>query len=608
LKRYFPSFKQYSWIVLVCTVLALAAGYGLAKSQPQAYIVSATIIVNATAPGTTFQGASASATDSITQAANDAAEIPTRLVMGYIYQQEPKIKARGFQPDDLLYDVAALVPSPTVPTISITATTAHAEDAVLLANAVANDYKAYKDQQLQQHLKDTRASLQAQYDNYQTQSNALEAKILSYPQTDPHVVVYTQDRTALTSAMNAVQTQLLQLPPTVESDVFVLQTAKITDVQSSSKSTILISVSAVVGLILGLLLLLLMVFIDDRLRGDDQVTEKLGMTYLGGLSTSADIKGGSIPTTGRAAQQLTDIGANLQLTEVLPGPWRVPQGTALLVTSPQSAEGKTTVAAGLAASVARSGRSVLVIDGNLRKPGTHLAFGMSPASFGLSGLLKAAPGTENLDAAVQRTNTPGVWLMPAGAAAEDATLLLAQKLPGILAQLTKKTDFIIIDGPSVLDGAEASLLASTADGVALVVDNRHDKLALLLRTKDVLRSVTEKPIGVIINRLSRRKRNPYYTAAVIPDVNADKEVIAQTHASNGHNGNGNSNDQKPEQVMATPMAPMAPIAPVSNPSPLSGYAVPPSPNRGTTSLMDFSTMQSNNPNPPSPFPSPREKR
>ena len=100
-------------------------------------------------------------------------------------------------------------------------------------------------------------------------------------------------------------------------------------------------------------------------------------------------------------------------------------------------------------------------------------------------------------------------------------------------------------------------MGRAGDGVALVVDNRHDKLALLLRTKDVLRSVTEKPIGVIINRLSHRKRNPYYTAAVIPDVNADKEVIAQTHASNGHNGNGNSNDQKPEQVMATPIAPMA---------------------------------------------------
>ncbi len=112
--------------------------------------------------------------------------------------------------------------------------------------------------------------------------------------------------------------------------------------------------------------------------------------------------------------------------------------------------------------------------------------------------------------------------------------------------------------------------------------------------------MTEKPIGVIINRLSRRKRNPYYTAAVIPDVNADKEVTPHTHASNGHNGNG----QKPEQVAA---APMAPIAPVGNSSSLSGYAVPPSPNRGTTSLMDFSTMQSN-PNSSSPFPSPREKR
>ncbi|GAC1381656.1 MAG: hypothetical protein NVSMB33_08520 [Ktedonobacteraceae bacterium] len=600
MRRYFPSIRHYSWIVLVCTVLALIAGYGLVKAQPQSYVVSSTLLINAIAPGTTFPGASASATDSITQANDFASVIPTRLIMGYVYDHEPKIKARGFQPDDLLVDVTALVPSPLASTISITATTAHPEDAVLLTNAVAKGFQAFKDEELQQHLTETRATLQSQLNNYQNQSNALEARILSYPSNDPHVTVLTQDRTQITSAMNAVQTQLLQLPPTIHSDVFILQLAKPSDVQSSAKSTIIIVVAGAVGLILGLLLLLLMVFIDDRLRGDDQVTAKLGMTYLGGLTTNEEIKSGSIPTAGVAAHQFTDIGANLQLTEVLPGPWRAPQGAVLLVTSPQIAEGKTTVATGLAASLASSGRSVLLIDGNLRKPSTHLAFGISPASFGLSGLLKAT-GAENLDAAVQRSNIPGVWLIPGGKASEDSTLLLAQKLPAILAQLARKTDIIIIDGPAVLDGAEASLLASMVDGIALVVDNRHDKLAMLLRTKDVLRSVTEKPIGVIINRLSRKKRNPYYTAAVVPDANAEKTVVASTYTSNGHNGNGNGksngNGQKLDQIAASP-------SPMVNPSSLSGYAVPSAPNRAPASLMDFSSVQSN-PNPPSPFPSTR---
>src|SRR5437667_11661810 len=102
-----------------------------------------------------------SVNDRISQASDDAAEIPSRLVMGYVYAHEPKIKARGFQPDDLLVDVTALVPLPTAATISITATASHPGDAALLANAVATGFKAFKDAELQQHLKGTRASLQA---------------------------------------------------------------------------------------------------------------------------------------------------------------------------------------------------------------------------------------------------------------------------------------------------------------------------------------------------------------------------------------------------------------------------------------------------------------
>jgi Mrp family chromosome partitioning ATPase len=158
-------------------------------------------------------------------------------------------------------------------------------------------------------------------------------------------------------------------------------------------------------------------------------------------------------------------------------------------------------------------------------------------------------------------------------------------MPAILAQLRKKTDWIIIDGPPLLSGAEASLLASMSDGVAMVVDARHDKIALLLRAKAVLRSLTHTPVGIILNQVSQRKRNPYYAVAYAEDTAS--MLSGQKYSSNGYDvTNGRS-----EQAGAAPSP--------STPNQFATSSLP-----GRPVPMDLPVMQPN-PNPPSPFPSPR---
>jgi len=587
--------KKYAWIIPLCLVICLIAGYFAAKAQPAAYQVSSTLLVSAGSPGTTYPGVSASSSDSLSQATDDTTEIPTRSVMSFVYNFDPAIGQHHFSADDLLVDVAALNPSTTSATIVLTATALHQADALLLVNDVAQGYQAYKTKQLRDQLDIERQSLQNQYNQYKAQSVALEQQILRYTNpSDPHVPLLTADRSTIDSAMTNIQGQLLQLPPTqnIHSDISIIQPAKLSDVTSTSKTTTILAVTGGIGLVVGILLWLLFVMMDNRVRADDQVPEKLGLSYLGSLTTNKEIQPGTVPTGTEVAHQLSDIGVNLRLTGVLPGSWRIPQGAILLVTSAQPVEGKTTVASGLAAALARGGRSVLVIDGDLRNPTTHLAFGMTQSSFGLSGLLKAN-GNENLDAVVQRSNISGVWVLPGGATLEEATLLLDQRLPSILAQLRKKTDIIIIDGPALLSGSEATLLASMADGVALVVDARHDKVPLLLRAKGVLTSLTSTPIGVVMNRVARRKRNPYYAMAY-NEGNATETTSTKQNSLYSGNGNGNGvSNGRPEQTVS---------APGSSPN---FYGVAPSPGRpGVAQPMDFPVMQPN-PNPPSPFPSPR---
>jgi polysaccharide biosynthesis transport protein len=594
LSSYFPAMKKYIWVVIVCFVLVTVLGYAVDKSQKPVYQASATLYVDTTAPGTslTANGSSSSATtDSITQSTNYSAEIMTNAVMSYVLQYDPKLKQRGFTAADLQADISATNPSATAATVLITASALHTADAVLVANDVAYGFVAYKTQELTTQLTTERNYYQNTLNQYQEQVNKLEEEILSYGNSsDPHVALYTEDRDTLETNMTSVRTTLLNLPSTVHSDATVVQIAMPSTTTLSSKGSEIVAVAAVLGLIIGLLIWLLLIYSDNRVRSEDQVPEKLGMSYLGTIAKNKqDISAGAVPTTGAVARELADIAVNLHLTGLIAGQARAPQGAVLLVTSAQAAEGKTTVATGLAAALAKSGKSALVIDGNLRNPATHLAFGVTSPAFGLSSLLRGN-GSESVDSAVQRTSTPGVWFLPGGAEADDAPLLIEQRLPSVLTQLRQKTDWIIIDGPSVLSGADASILASMADGVVLVVDGGNDKLKLLLRAKAVLMTLTHTSIGVVMNRMPPRKRNAYYAVTYVEEGAYNVVPAVQGAMANGSN-HGITNGQPVGQTYA-----------ISGASTPNSYGMAPA--RPAALPMDFPVMQPN-PNPASPFPAQR---
>lgn len=611
MKRFIPSVKQYSWVILVCLIIATIAGFILSKITPANYTVNALLFVNQGAPGTSLPGYSPSGTN-IDAANNYAPEILSRKVMEYVYTLEPKLRQRHYAPDDLLLDTTDAV-STTAGEITVTAIASNTDDTVLIANAVVNGFAQYVTDQRQQLLALEKKNLQDQITTLNDQKGKDQANMRAQASTTtPDYIFASTDLGQVNQRLNAVEQQLNQLPVAVQGDVFVIQKAKPGDVASSSKGSLIIAAGAGVGLLLGIMILILMIMLDNRLRGGDRVKEKLGLSYLGGLFSNNDLKASPAQARGIALQQFTDLRVNLRLTGLIPAEAQAPNGAALLVTSPQVAEGKTTVAVGLAAAVARSGGTVVVVDGNLKNPTTHLAFGMGAAGMGLAGLLKGT-GREAVDDVVQRSNVPGVWLLPAGATMEDATLLMEQKLPSIMAQLRRKADLVIIDGPSVLNGAEASLMASMVDGVAMVVDFRHDKIPLLIRAKETLTSLVHTPVGVIMNRLPLEKRNGYFATAVIDTPRAEKlapvSLAAAGDTGNGKmpfsgnrngngssnmlvNGNGNGNGQTSEPMIAsapTPIAPssytnMAPMPPAlslppSQPTLVGSSTVPATPTR-----------------------------
>lgn len=590
MRRYFPSIKQYSWVILISFFIALATGVFLSKITPSTYTVNSIMLAIVGAPGTTIPGVSPSGT-SLDAATNYAPEIMSRSVFEYVVANNPDVSNRHYTADDLLYDIVA-APSTTAATVTITATTSNVKDCVLLANAVSEGFQNYIQSQRQAALDEQRNKLQTQLNADIQQKTTDQKTMQSIANTsDIRYILASNDLQNANQQINSVQSQIDQLPSTVSSDIVVIQKAKLIDVQASSKGSLVVAAAGAVGILIGIVIMFLMIFLDDRLRGEDRVKEKLGMAYLGGVFTDGQIKQNPALAKGAVMHQFADIAVHLRLTGVLPGEWRSPRGVALLITSAQTAEGKTSIAAGLASTVARGGSSVVVVDGNLQKPTTHLTFGISSTGMGVAGLLKGT-GAEPVDSAVVRSNIPGVWVLPAGREMEDSTLLLEQRFGSVLAQLRKKTDLVIVEGPPLLSGSEALLLATMVDGVALVLDSRHDKLKLILRVKEMLASLTHTPSGVILNHMPRRKRNSYFASAT-PSNSAPENRMPASAYVNTSNGNGIGNvsgfERRGEMVAAInssaiPMNGMdipakanTPPVPMQPPAPVNGMSIHPEP-------------------------------
>jgi capsular exopolysaccharide synthesis family protein len=532
-KRSLARVKQYGWIIILCTCLAAIIGFGVVKIQKPVYQASATMYVIAGAPGNSFTP-SLTTNDSIGLATNYASQILSSSTMEYVYQSDPNLANRGYGAADLLADITTL-PSATSSTFLVIASASNANDAALLANDVANGFQKYVQAQMQTQLTGLQTSLQNKLTAALKQKSSIEGTLLTVPSnTDPHFAVDNSELTDIYHTIDSLQQQLLALPASATSNLAVIQVATPQSAAPVLKANVVVAATAALGLLLGTLIMLLVIYLDNRLQSVDEVRDKLEMAYLGGIAQSKALQEHPTRPDNSAARELADIGANLRLLGMLPDRKKLSAAPVLLITSAQVSEGKTTAAAALAATLASSGNAVLVIDANLQRPATHLSFDASNSPIGLSGLLKST-GAINVDEVVQRASVPGIWLLSGGAPMNPAGLLLEQRLPALLAHLRRNVDVIIVDGPALLSGSEGCILASMAEGVALVVDSRHDRLPLLLRAKEVLNSLPYVPVGVVMNRFHQSDRNQYYLAA--SPANSKVEETAPARPTAGGNPN-----------------------------------------------------------------------
>ncbi len=146
----------------------------------------------------------------------------------------------------------------------------------------------------------------------------------------------------------------------------------------------------------------------------------------------------------------------------------------MMVTSPHPGDGKSTTISNLAVSFAQTGKKVLLIDSDMRRPTIAKVFGID-ATPGLADKLR---GTLDLPQVVQGTDVPNLSIMSHGSpTSEPAELLESVQFTNLLLECRKEFDLILIDAPPLLAVADPSIIAPLVDSVLLTVQVRKNGAA-----------------------------------------------------------------------------------------------------------------------------------
>lgn len=168
----------------------------------------------------------------------------------------------------------------------------------------------------------------------------------------------------------------------------------------------------------------------------------------------------------------------------------------ILVTSPSEGEGKTTIAANLAISMALQGESVLLIDANLSKPAMHSLFKIRN-TIGLTDLLMRET---TLGQAVYPNWVETLAILTTGEKLPKAGLLGSGVMNEILFEATEIYDKVIIDSASILEATDTKLLAHMCDGVLLVIQKDHTSIEDASQARKMLEMAKATVIGGVLNK------------------------------------------------------------------------------------------------------------
>ncbi len=276
-----------------------------------------------------------------------------------------------------------------------------------------------------------------------------------------------------------------------------------------SVSNVPVSPNIMLGLAVGIMLSLLVAIagallrdlLDRTLKSRDDIEKITGVPALATLPFDPLIKKNPVAsdTDVSLAEAFRVLRTNLQFASL------DESVRSILVSSAVPNEGKTLVATNLALSMVQAGRSVLIIDADMRNPNVAQRLGLENSV----GVISVLLGRTTLDDAIQ-THVNGVHFLGTGPKPPNpAELLGTQAMRTLLRDARERYDLVIIDAPPMLPVADASILVTEVDGALLLSRYGSTTKEQLRLTIARLQGVGGRLLGTVLNRTPRRSGDTY---------------------------------------------------------------------------------------------------
>ncbi len=178
-----------------------------------------------------------------------------------------------------------------------------------------------------------------------------------------------------------------------------------------------------------------------------------------------------------------------------------------VMTSPGKGEGKTTAIANLAVTIGESGRRVLLMDCDFRKPNVNRMFGISKEPGITNYLFDDTP----LDELIVSAQAPGLDILPTGAQTISPDRVInSEKMRYLIEELSEKYDYILIDTAPFGIISDAAPLIRMADGVIALVRFNKTKTPELEQLLENLKTINAEVMGTILNDFNPKVASGYY--------------------------------------------------------------------------------------------------
>ena len=304
---------------------------------------------------------------------------------------------------------------------------------------------------------------------------------------------------ALIAEVKGFQQQETSLPNSRTGDnLLVVSPAVLPDRPVSPNKTLNVAIAFAAGLLLAIGLVFLLDYLDQSIKTEEELTERLGLIPMGHLLFVPAGKGkrGELVTLdaqSHASEAFRALRTSLLFSTI------DQELKEIVVTSAEVGEGKSRTAANLAIVLAEAGHKTLLVDADFRRPSQHVIFGKI-RNVGLSNLI--VQDTPENEAITAVEAVPNLWLLTSGPTPPNPSELLGSgRMRELMSKLRGYFTYVVVDTPPVNAVTDASILAAAASATVLVVEQGRTTFPALKHAKAMLDRVGARTLGAVMNKV-----------------------------------------------------------------------------------------------------------